>query len=74
MDLDLSLLKRESCPILTKYSWVVQFISHVHLSSLKMSFEIELGPLDLNMVSEPPIGYWIDLPTNNCSSQDSVAH
>jgi hypothetical protein len=28
-------------------SWVVQFKNHRHLSSLKASFEIELGPLDL---------------------------
>ena len=55
-------LKWESCPTLTKYSWVVQFISHGHPSSLKTSFEIELGPLDFDMVSEPPVGYWADLP------------
>jgi hypothetical protein len=33
-------------------------------SSLKVSFEIELGPLDFNMVSEPPLGCWADLPPN----------
>ena len=43
------ILKRESCPTLTKYYWVVQFISHRHPSSLKMSFEIELGLLDFNL-------------------------
>ena len=37
-----------SCPILIKYSWVVQFISHVHPLSLKTPFEIELDPLDFN--------------------------
>ena len=58
----MTLLKWESCPTLTKCSWVVQFISHEHPSSLKASFEIELGPLDFNMVSEPPLGYWADLP------------
>ena len=46
------ILKWESCPTLTKYSWVVQFISHGHPSSLKASFEIELGPLDFNMALE----------------------
>ncbi len=55
-------LKRESCPTLTKYSWVVQFISHRHLSSLKASFEIDLGPLDFNMVSELSLGFWANLP------------
>ena len=52
------LLKWESSPTLTKYYWVVQFIIHGQSSSLKASFEIELGPLDFNMVSEhtsPPI-------------------
>ena len=58
------ILKRESCPTLTKYSWVVQLISHGQSSSLKASFEIELGPLDFNMVSEPPLGCWADLPLN----------
>ena len=42
------MLKWESCPTLTKYSWVVQFISHGQFSSLKASFEIKLGPLDFN--------------------------
>jgi hypothetical protein len=31
-------------------------------SSLKAYFEIELGPLDFNMVSESPLGCWADLP------------
>jgi hypothetical protein len=60
------LLKRESCHTLTKYFWVVQFISYGHPSSLKTSFEIELGPLDFNMISEPPIGHWAYLPLNCC--------
>ena len=47
---------------LTKYSWVVQLISHGQSSSLKASFDIELGSLDCNMVSEPPLGCWADLP------------
>ena len=41
-------LKRKFCPTLTKYYWVVQFISHEHPSSLKASFEIELDLLDFN--------------------------
>ena len=61
MDLDLSLLKRESCPTLTKYYWLMQLISHGQSSSLKASFEIELGPLDFNMVSESSLRYWADL-------------
>ena len=28
---------------------------------LETSFEIELGPLNFNMVSEPPLGCWADL-------------
>ena len=46
--LTLNLLKRESSPTLTKFPWVVQFISHRQSSSLNVSFEIELGPLDYN--------------------------
>jgi hypothetical protein len=30
--------------------------------SLNAFFEIELGPLDFNMVSEPTFGCWADLP------------
>ena len=56
------ILKWESSPTLTKYSWVVQFISHEQSSSLKASFEIELGSLNSNMVLEPPLGCWADLP------------
>ena len=56
------LLKWESSPTLTKYSWVVQLISHGQSSSLKASFKIELDPLDFNMVSEPPLDCWADLP------------
>jgi hypothetical protein len=47
---------------LTKYSWVMQFISHEHPSFHKESFKIELGSLDFNMVSESPLGCWADLP------------
>jgi hypothetical protein len=43
-------LKRESYPTLTKYNWIVQFISRGQSSSLKASFEIELGPLDFNIM------------------------
>ena len=57
----LLLLKWESCPTLAKYFWVVEFISHGYPSSLKASFEIELGPLDFNMVLELPLGCWTDL-------------
>ncbi len=28
-----------------------------------MYFEIELGSLDFNMVSESSLGYWVDLPS-----------
>ena len=31
------LLMRESCPTLTKYYWIVQFLSHGQSSSLKVS-------------------------------------
>ena len=44
----LNLLKRESSPTLTKFPWVLQFISHGQSSSLNASFKIELGPLDFN--------------------------
>ena len=47
---------------MSKFSGIVQFISHEHLSSLKAYFEIELDPLDFNKVSEPPLGCWTDLP------------
>ena len=57
-----NLLKKESSPTLTKYYWVMQFISHGKSSFHKASFEIELGLLDFNMVSEPSLGYWTDLP------------
>ena len=33
---------------------MVQFINHEYPSSLKVSFEIKLGSLDFNIVSEPP--------------------
>jgi hypothetical protein len=33
---------------MTKYSWVMQLISHRQSSSLKASFEIKLGLLDFN--------------------------
>ena len=46
------ILKWESCPTLTKYSWVVQLISYGQSSSLKASFEIKLGPLDFNRDNE----------------------
>ena len=42
------ILKRESSPTLTKYYWVVQFISHEHLLFLNASFEIEINPLNFN--------------------------
>ena len=52
----------------------MQFISHGHLSSLKVSFKIDLGLLDFNMVSELSFGFWANLPvvlmitmTLNCS-------
>ena len=35
---------------------------YVIISNIPQSFEIELGPLDFNMVSEPPLGCWTDLP------------
>jgi hypothetical protein len=38
-----------------------KYISHGQSSSHKASFEIELGPLDFNMVSEPSLGCWADL-------------
>ncbi len=47
---------------MTNYSWVVKFINHGQSSSLKASFEIKLGPLDVNMVSESPLECWVDLP------------
>jgi hypothetical protein len=40
----------------------VQLISHGQSSFLKASFEIELGPLDFNMVSEPLLECQADLP------------
>ncbi len=40
----------------------MQLISHGQSSSHKTYFEIELGPLDFNIISEPPLGYWADLP------------
>jgi hypothetical protein len=46
--------------MLTKYSWVVQFISH-DILHLKVSFEITLGPLDFNIVLEPLLGCWTNL-------------
>ncbi len=46
-----SLLKRESFPTLSKFLWDVSFISHGHPSFLKASFEIELSPLNFNIVS-----------------------
>ena len=40
----------------------MQFIGYGHPSSLKASFEIKLGSLNFNMVSESPIGCRVDLP------------
>ena len=57
-----SLLKRESFPTLSKFLWVVSFISHGHSSFLKAFFEIELGPLDFNMVSKPSLRCWAYFP------------
>jgi hypothetical protein len=51
LSLSLFLLKREFCPTLTKYYWVVQFISHGQSSTFKTSFEIELDLLDFNTFS-----------------------
>lgn len=45
--------KKESCPTLSKFLWVVHFISHKHLSSLKASFKIELGSLNFNRCQPP---------------------
>ena len=42
------ILKRESSPTLPKFHRVVPFISHGQPSSLKVSFEIELGSLGFN--------------------------
>ena len=36
--------------MLTKYLWIVQFISNGHPSSFEVSFEIELGLLDFNEI------------------------
>ena len=48
--------------VLTKYYWIVQFIRHEQSLSFKASFEIELGSLDFNIVSEPPLRCWANLP------------
>ena len=40
----------------------MQLISHGQSSFLKVSFEIELGPLDFNMVSELLLECQADLP------------
>ena len=57
-------IKKRVLSTLTKYYWVVQFISHEHPSSLKASLRlIELGSLDFNMVSKSPLGCWADLPS-----------
>ena len=54
----------------------MQFISHGHPSSLKESFEVKLGPLDFNMVSE--LGYSLQLLIIHnclkCCSTNPVYH
>ena len=49
-------------PTLERVGMSNRYISHGQSSSLKTFFEIELGPLDFNMVSEPPLECWADLP------------
>ena len=47
-------------PTLERVGASNRYISHGQSSSLKTSFEIELGSLDFNMVSE--LGYSLQLP------------
>ena len=47
-------------PTLERVGVSNRYISHGQSSSLKASFEIELGALDFNMVSE--LGYPLQLP------------
>ena len=51
----------------------MQLISHGQSLSFKASFEIELGLLDFNMVSELPLGCWADLPPIVCPRVDDHA-
>jgi hypothetical protein len=52
-------------PTLERVGASNRYISHGQSSSLKASFEIELGPLDFNMVSEQ--GYPLQLVPQLCS-------
>ena len=53
-------------PTLPGFPWIMQFMSHDHLSYLKMSFEIELALLNFNMILELPlvaqVCWWVWLP------------